>query len=144
MRRIEDALTCIDQAEVFLLQHRKNGWWLHLSFVLRVLACECFCVLHWWRTRAGGAPWPAITPARVTAFLGGRLDALPSFYAGQDMFFLARVVEALLNLTCLVKAGGETRFEPTKWPFTTWLRLYKLRLRVDLLLPRPDRSGFTV
>lgn len=103
-RLVHDVWECIDRADELLKPYQKNEWWPQLAFVLRVQAIECQFVTSN-RIRARNESTSDYSPAgnqriedSMREFMKERLTEFPTQFSAEDIFFLARIAEATLNL----------------------------------------------
>lgn len=127
VRMADETWECLERAELLLALHRKNDWWLHLSFVLRVLTAESFCLTYWqWACRQDTMPtWPNPIGSKIKRFLDDGLNKPPSNFGQRDRFFLARVVESALNLKQLAALPRQTPLSK-KWVPAEWNSIRRL------------------
>lgn len=118
MRLIHDTWDCLDKADSHLVPHLKNEWWPQLSFVLKVQAIECNWVCLWLmagKEKAGGKfeepNWSVGITAKMKGFLDEGIGRFPTAYSAEDIFFVARITEAVCNLKDLGFNVNEKQFK---------------------------------
>lgn len=107
-RLVQDIWECLDRADGHLASHLKDEWWPQLSFVLRVQAIECFFVfleLNAKRVRhpiADCVPsWCKLLSEQIMSFIGKEFARFPTAFSSHDIFFIARMLEAIQHMVDL-------------------------------------------
>lgn len=110
IRLLHDVWECIDRADEHLTAHLKNEWWPQLAFVLRVQAIESYMIIlldQGWLGKENPSPdsipygWSRDIYERMMSFLDKDILRFPTSQSRGDIFFVGRILEALLNLRAL-------------------------------------------
>jgi len=144
-RLIQDAWTCLEEADIHLVPHIKDEWWPQLAFILKVEAAETWHIcMHIFSKAANKSHSSAEIPGswiildgKIVAFLERDLSRMRHFVSRRDPFVTARIVDNLLKIDRTISQ----RSPRPNW-ISHCLRIFGDELR-DFISPPPPKQPDT-